>query len=122
MWLDITWPQQSNKGPFVPLDPLPCSILPIHIKLHSQEFSIQALLNTGALACFIDEDFASQHNLVHMKKNHAKSVEIINGRSLPSEKVIEKIEQLEVPLEDQVSRIVLNIIQSLANLVILGLP
>ena len=55
-------------------------------------------------------------------KAHHVHVEVINGWLLASGNVVEETQPLEVMLGDQVSHVVFNIIQCLANLVVLGLP
>jgi hypothetical protein len=86
------------------------------------EFSSEALLNTGAFACFMDKDFAMKHILELIGKAHPAPMEVIDGRLLASGNVMEETQPLEVMLGDQVFHIVFNIIQCPANPVVLSFP
>ena len=121
MRLDTIRPQPS-KGLFLPSDPSPCFTLPVRIKFSKHQLSVKALLDTGASACFMDKEFASRHNLILLKKVHPTHVEAIDGRPLASGNITEETEPLEVALENQVSRVVFNIICCPTNPVVLGLP
>jgi hypothetical protein len=85
-------------------------------------FPSNTLLNTAASACFMDKDFALKHSLELIGKAHPALVAVIDGRPLASGNVMEETQPLEVILGDQVSHVVFNIIQCLANPMILGLP
>jgi hypothetical protein len=119
MRLDAT--KSKDKGFFVSLDSTPCFIFPVHIKMLNYEFFSEALLDAGASACFMDEDFAMKHSLELIGKVHPAPVEVIDGRPLILGNVMEEIHSLEVLLRDQVSHVVFNIIQCPANPIVLGL-
>jgi hypothetical protein len=70
----------------------------------------------------MDEDFVMKHSLELIRKTHPIPVKVINRPLVASENVMEEIQPLEVMLGDQVSHVIFNIIQCLANPVILGLP
>jgi hypothetical protein len=74
------------------------------------EFFSEALLNTGASACFMDKDFAMKHSLELIVKTHLVPVEVIDGRPLTSENVMEEIQPLKIMLEDLVFHVVFTII------------
>jgi len=114
-------PQQSKKCFFLPSNPSPNFVFQMYMKFSNQGLFIKVLLDTKAFACFIDKDFASYYNLVFIKKNHLEHVEAIDDRPLALTNVNEETESLKVVLENQVSRIVFNIIKCPSNLVILGL-
>ena len=120
MRLDAT--KSKEKGLFVSLDPTPCFTFPGHIKVLDYEFSSKTLLDIGASACFIDKDFALKLSLELIGKAHHVPMEVIDGRLLALENMMEETQPLEVMLRDQVSHVVLNIIQCPTNLEILGLP
>ena len=119
MRLDAT--KSKEKGFFVSSDPTPCFIFHIYIKTLHCEFSNEVLLDTGASACFMDKDFALTHSVELIGKAHPTPVEVIDGRPLASENVMEETQPLKVMLGDQVSHVVFNIIQCPANPLVLGL-
>jgi hypothetical protein len=80
------------------------------MKMLHCEFSGEVLLDTGASACFMDKDFAMKHSLELIGKAHPAHVEVIDGRHLASENVMEETQPLEVVLGDQVCHVVFNII------------
>jgi hypothetical protein len=120
MRLDAT--KSKEKGLFVSSNPTPCFTFPVHIKTLNCEFYNKALLDTGASVCFMDKNFSLKHNLQLIKKAHPTPMEVIDGRPLTSGNVMEETQLLEVMLGDQVSHVVFNIIQYLANRVVLDLP
>ena len=46
----------KRKGLFLPSDPAPCFTISIKVKVESLNIHAKALLDTGASACFMDED------------------------------------------------------------------
>jgi hypothetical protein len=113
--------KSKEKGLFVSLDPTPCFTFHVHIKTLDCEFFSDALLDTGASACFMDKDFALKHSLELIGKAHHAPVEVIDKRPIVSGNVMEETQPLEVMLGGQVSHVVFNIIQCPANPVVLGL-
>ena len=118
--LDAT--KTKEKGLFISSNPTRCFIFPVHIKILDYEFSSEALLDTRASVCFMNEEFAIKHSLELIEKNHFTPVEVIDGWPLVSGNVMEEIQFLEVILGDQVSLAVFNIIQCSTNPVALDLP
>jgi hypothetical protein len=106
--LDAT--KSKEKGLFVSSDPTPCFTFSIHIKMLDCEFFSEALLNTGASACFMDKDFEMKHSWELIVKTHLVPVEVIDGRPLTSENVMEEIQPLKIMLEDLVFHVVFTII------------
>jgi hypothetical protein len=94
----------------------------MYISKHEREFSTEAILDTRASVCFMDKDFALKHSLELIGKAHSVPVEVIDGWPLASGNVMEKTELLGVMIGDQVSHVVFNIIQCLADPVVLGFP
>jgi hypothetical protein len=88
MRLDAT--KSKDKGLFVSSDPTPCFTFHVYIKTLYYEYSSDALLDTGAFACFMDKDFALKHSLELIGKAHPAPVEVIDGRPLASKNVMEK--------------------------------
>jgi hypothetical protein len=120
MRLDAT--KSKEKDLFVSSDPMPCITFHVHIKTLDCEFSSDALLDTGASACFMDKDFALKHSFELIELAHSTPVEVIDGWPLASGNVMEETQPLEVMLGDQVFHIVFNINQCPTNPVVLGLP
>jgi hypothetical protein len=116
MRLDAT--KSKDKGLFLFSDPTPCFIFSIHIKMLDYEFLSEALLDTGASVGIMDKDFAMKL----IRRTHPAHVEIIDGRPLTSGNEMEETQALEVLLGDLVPHVVFNIIQCLANPMVLGLP
>ena len=114
--------KSKKKGLFVSSNPTLCFAFPIRIKTLDCKFFSAALLNTIASTCFMDKDFAMNHSLNLIGKAYPALMEIIDGRPLASGNVMEETQPLEVMLGDIVSPTVINIIQCLANTVVLGLP
>jgi hypothetical protein len=77
MKVDAT--KSKEKSLFVSSDPTPCFTFPVHIKRLDCEFSIEAVLDTGTSACFVDKDFAMKHSLELIRKAHPIFVEVIDG-------------------------------------------
>jgi hypothetical protein len=120
MRLDTT--KSKEKGLFVSSNPTQCFIFLVHIKMLDCEFFCEVLLDTRALACFIDKDFAIKHSLELIGKAYLAPVEVIDGWPLASGNMMEETQPLEVMLGDLVSHVVFNIIQYLANPMVRGLP
>ena len=110
MRLDNIQPRSLKKGLTLPSNPLPCFTFPIDIQLFDHKNSIKALLDTGALACFMDKKFALQHNLTLIKKTRPIPVEVIDGRPLASGDIVEETQPLKMTLGNQVSNVIFNII------------
>ena len=68
----------------------PCFVIPLTIKSNVHSVRVSALLDYGALACFIDKDFTEHHKLPLVTKKISVPVEIIDGRPLISGNVVKK--------------------------------
>jgi hypothetical protein len=94
-------------------------MVPLHFGI--QELQVNALLDSGASACFIDEEFTKLHNIPLVKKPKPVHVEVIDGRPLSSGNVIHETKPLKIRLENHESNIVFNVIKTPSCPVILGL-
>ena len=109
----------SGKGPLFSSDPSP--YFTINMWLGPKNHKVSALLDSGASACFIDEDFVKKQEISLVKKSKSVHVEVIDGRQLSSGDVTHEIVPLEVIIKDHISIVIFNVIRSPSNLVILGL-
>jgi len=80
-----------------------------------------ALIDSGASACFIDEDFVKLHNISLVKKPYPVPVEVIDGRPLASGHITHETIPLEIELEGHNSFLVFNVIKTPTSSIILGL-
>ena len=71
--------KSKEKDFFISLDPMPCFIFPIHIKILDCEFSNKAFLDIGASVCFMDKDIVLKHSLELIRKAQTTTVEVIDG-------------------------------------------
>jgi hypothetical protein len=83
--------KSKEKDLFVSSNCTPCFTFPVHIKTIDCEFSSEALLETGASACFMDKDFALKYSLELIGKAYPAPVEVIDGRPLASGNMMEEI-------------------------------
>ena len=79
------------------------------------------LIDSGASACFIDNDFAERHKIVKVKRNKSSVVRMIDGRTLSSGAVTEITEPLLLTMGEHTERIVFNVIRSPSYPIILGM-
>jgi len=105
MWLDTNRPWPLLKKLFLLPNPSHCFTIFIHIKFSNHELFTQTFVDTRALACFLDRDFVSWHNLALVKKNHFTPIKAIDVQLLVLGSIIEKTEPLKLPLEHQVLHI-----------------
>ncbi len=110
---------EDNKGPILSSNPSRCFTVPI--TLGSQKFKTHALLDSGASACFLDEEFSKLNNIPIVRKPEPVHVEVIDGRPLSSGDVTHETIPLDVLLDNHSSRVTFNIIKTPSNPVILGL-
>ena len=110
---------QQHSGSYLSAQPARCFMVPL--SLGPQNLKTLALLDSGASACILDEDFAKNHNIPLVQKTKPIHVEVIDGRPLSSGSVTHESIPLEVTLEGHNSCIVFNIIRTPSNPVILGL-
>jgi hypothetical protein len=116
--LDNSTPQQQSGSSFS-AQPARCFTIPL--SLGPQKLNTIALLDSGASACFLDENFASRHKIRLVQKSKPIHVEVIDGRPLLSGSVTHETEPIEVAFKDHSSRIIFNIIKTPSSPVILGL-
>ena len=67
MRLDAT--KSKEKDFFVSSDLMLCFTFHVHIKTFDFEFSSEALSNTRAFVCFMDNDFVMKHSLELIEKD-----------------------------------------------------
>ena len=118
MWLTNI---AQSIGPILSSEPSSYFTIPLIVQYKSRSIKVNALLDSGASACLIDEDVMKCHKLPLVAKKCLVSVEVIDGRSFASGDVIHQIQPLDICLHGHHSTIIFNVIQSLSNLVILAL-
>ena len=106
---------QNKQDPF--LFAQPCFTIPLH--LSSWRLKTLILLDFGAFACLLDEEFTRLHMNHIVKKLNLVHVEIIDGQPLSSRDVTHKIATLEVKFGNHYSSIVFKIIRSPSASIIL---
>jgi hypothetical protein len=110
---------QQKSGSTLSAQPASCFTIPL--SFGPQKIKVLALLDSGASACFVDEEFAKRHKIPLTLKSKPVHVEVIDGRPLLSGRVTHESEPLEVTFKDHSSFIVFNVIRTPSNPVILGL-
>ena len=108
-----------SKGPILSSDPSPCFI--VNVYLGPKNHKVFALLDSGASACFIDEDFVKNQKITLVKKTKPVHVEVIDGRSLVLGDVTHETVLLDILIKDHNSIVTFNVIKSPSNPVILRL-
>jgi hypothetical protein len=109
---------QNKQGPFLSTQPSCCFTIPLH--LGSQRLKTLALLDSGASAYFLDEEFTRFHKIPIVKKLSPLHVEVIDSRPFSSREIIHETALLEVKFENHSSSIVFNIFRTPSAPVILG--
>lgn len=110
---------QQKSGSTLSAQPASCFTIPL--SFGPQKTKVLALLDSGASACFVDEEFAKRHKIPLALKSKPVHVEVIDGRPLLSGSVTHESEPIEVTFKDHSSYVVFNIIRTPSNPVILGL-
>lgn len=118
MRLDNSTPQQQS-GSSLSAQPAHCFTIPLC--LGPKKLKTLALLDSGASACFLDEEFVRHHKIRLIPKPTPVHVEVIDGRPLSSGSVTHESEPMEVAFNGHSSYVVFNIIRTPSNPVILGL-
>ena len=118
MRLDDSIPRRQSGSSFS-AQPARCFTIPL--SLGPKKLKTLALVDSGASACFIDEEFAKHNKIPLVRKSKPVHVEVIDGRPLLSGSVIYESEPLEVTFEDHSSYIIFNIIRTPSNPIVLGL-
>ena len=80
-----------------------------------------ALLDSGASACFLDEEFAKRQKIPLVQKSKPVHIEVIDRQSLLSGSITHETKPIEIMFKDHSSCIIFNIIKIPSNPVILGL-
>ncbi|CAG8822521.1 25852_t:CDS:2, partial [Racocetra persica] len=83
---------------------------------------VNALIDSGASACFLDYTLAHKYNLPINTKRTPLSVEVIDGREISSGAVIHETGPLLLCYQNHYEEIIFNLIQTPHYQVILGLP
>ena len=109
----------TKSGPILSANHASCFIVPIW--LESNKLATEALIDSRALACFIDKSFAKQNKIILVQKSKAVPVEAIDGHLLSSRDIIEETTLLATFIENHTSHISYNIIHSPSTPVILSL-
>ncbi|CAG8642116.1 9174_t:CDS:2, partial [Cetraspora pellucida] len=122
LWLDHT----NSLPPANPLlnnHPVTALTSELHIYLsNGTQTSMQALVDSGASACFLDFSLAQELNLPILKKKSLLTVEIVDSWELSSESVIHETGPISVYLQEHYEEITFNLISSSYYKVILRLP
>jgi hypothetical protein len=69
--------QSFIKSPIINSKASPCYIVLFIVKIDFSSIKIHALLDSGASACFMDNDFIDRHKLPLVTKKHPIPVEVI---------------------------------------------
>jgi hypothetical protein len=112
-------PLQNNQGHFLSAQPSHC--FTILLCLGSQRLKTLTLLDFGASACFLDEEFTRLHKIPIVKRLNPVHIEVIDKRLLSFGNITYKTIHLEVNFGNHSSSIVFNIIRTPSVPVILGL-
>lgn len=91
------------------------------MRLGPNNYKASALIDSGASACFLDEEFARCHRISLIQKTKPVHVEVIDGRPLSSGDVTHETLPVDVVINGHSSCVIFNIIRSPSNPVILGL-
>ena len=100
---------QQQTGSSLSAQPAMCFTIPL--LFGPQKLKTSALLDSGASACSLDENFANCHKIRLVQKSKHIHVEVIDGRPLLSGRVTHETEPIEVAFKDHSSRIIFNIIK-----------
>ena len=110
---------QQKSGSTLSSQPASCFTIPLFFG--PQKTKTLALLDSGASACFLDEEFARRHKVPLVLKPKPVHVEVIDGRPLLSGSVTHESKPMEVAFENHSSFVIFNIIRTPSNPVVLGL-
>ena len=110
-----------KKGPILYSQPSRCFTILITLRIGGQDLRVRALLDSGASACFLDEDFVQRHKFSLVQKSSPNPVEVINGRPLSSEDVTYETTPIDLVIHNHHSSVAFNVIRTPSNPVIIGL-
>ena len=66
----------QSTGPILSSESSTCFTIPLRVKFNDHNIKVSALLDSRALACFIDKDFAERHKLPLVTKKCPVFVEL----------------------------------------------
>ncbi len=81
----------------------------------------QTLLDSGALACFINKKLVQQYKLALVKKIIPMPMEVIDGWGFSSRLITHETKALEVTIGSHTNKVIFNVISSPRNPFIIGL-
>jgi hypothetical protein len=93
----------------------------ITLQFGSTSLKTKALLDSGATSCFIDFRFARAQNIPTIKTSTPIHVEVIDGRTLSSDAIIDTTILLLLSVGVHKEEITFHLIASPRNPIILGL-
>lgn len=97
--------------------------LPLSLQLQEGTIMINAIIDSGACSCFIDSNFASQHNIPLRTKTHGLAVFLADGSRIRSGQVTQETLPLPASTSSQHKELlVLDAISSPMFPIILGIP
>ncbi|RKO93269.1 hypothetical protein BDK51DRAFT_44091 [Blyttiomyces helicus] len=113
----------TKYEPLLGPDPCPAFQLPVLLNCsNSGRASTTALQDSGALASFIDNVFATKRYLQIIKKIHPVLIEAVRGRVIPSKAISHVTRRTMVIVEGHSSFVTINILSCPSNSVSLGTP
>lgn len=84
------------------------------------EIEVDALVDSGATASFIDVNFVQKYGLPIKLRNTPAQVEVVDGRTIESRIVTHETKPLNLTIDGYGCKVVFNVIKSPNNFIILG--
>jgi hypothetical protein len=94
--------------------------VPIKIYKNNMTINANALIDSGAMAFFIDINFIEKHRLPMKLRNRPTQVEVVDGRTIESGTVTHESKPLDISLDNFICKVAFNIIKFPNNPIILG--
>lgn len=94
LWLNAI--EAKQHGPFITSYQGPCFLLPIKVFKNGIEIEVDALIDLGASASFIDINFVQRYGLLIKLRNMPVQVEVVDGRTIESGIITYKLESLKL--------------------------
>lgn len=95
----------------------------LSLKLQERTLQVNAIIDSGACSCFIDLNFAKQHNIPLQTKTHGLSVFLADGSRIRSGQVTQETLPLPTTIDSQHKELlILDAITSPMFPIILGIP
>jgi hypothetical protein len=101
------------EGPILSSEPSSCFMIELY--LGPKNYRAFALFDSGASACFVDEDFVKSCKIPLNQKPKPVHVEVIDGRPLSFRDVTHETRPMKVTIGGHDSYIAFNIIRSPSN-------